>query len=339
MRITVNNYRIYYDQFLNGTLESSLEIELMNFLDLHPEYIKEEDLSSSFLFKDVFFEFAFKNELKKTDDDLSDYELYAIKKVENEIDDVEQKHLTQIAINDPFIAGISNIYKKTRLKPDLSVVYKSKRKIKRYLVVINKKVVAWSAVASIFFMFILLNYNSLYKRNNTNNLILSNISEEVVISNEKKNIVKKDRKAKKEPSKQVKTNRIKKTNEKKAHPINPYIELDEPLLAKIECSTVDHILEPPIVNGYEIALNEIMNVYIDNQIKMSDLCELSDKNIEVKKPLNLTGFKLIEGSVRITNLFMRKKIKLNKYFDDQGKMIAYKLKGEGLEWTKRLKDE
>ena len=341
MRINRENYKDWYNLFLKGELKITDEEYLMKFLEENPDLILEDDIDYMSLQPEGDVIYNNKEKLKKESDDLSDIpeiELLAIKRLEGKLSEDEVAYLTSLSISDPDKYSEIEIYQTLKLKADHDIIYRNKQQLKRYTLLSKKYLYGLTSSAAVIIMvlFYLFNLNSsgdhTYYSENKND---KKIEKQVVNDN---NIEKKVPENEQNTSEDSIKNNVLipiKTNKKKQS-VEPLIELDEPLMALMQKKDIDHAIEQVKINGYEAALNEMMPLYLDNQIKIKQLEDLMAETEYINhKDKNLT---LLEKGIQLTNIFTRNKLKLNKYYDENGNLIAYKLKGEGLEWTKKVNE-
>lgn len=342
MVIDKNNYKQYYIAFIEGKLNDEVELLLMDFLELNPELITEENLDSNIQLNPENITFHFKTNLKHSEDDISDipeFDILAIKQIEGCQTEEDKNRIKQLIKESPNLANDLELYSKTKLSADNSILYSPKSGIKRHILGLNLKITIWSSIAAaIIFGIILFNNN---QDNVTESYYLSN---NIVKTPDKKDSIKTAKRkitARKNTPKDTlnNSNRAdKKINTKnKQMPIEPFIDLEEPLLVKMNSIPVRDEFAQPKLNAYEIALNELMPLYIKNQIKIDEIKTLQAYRENPEK--ESTVLKLLEGGIKLTNLFAKNKMKVNKYYDENGHMIAYQLKGESLEWTKKVNEK
>jgi hypothetical protein len=228
------------------------------------------------------------------------------------------------------------LYQSLKLKSDNSIKFKNKQHQKRYVVGLKISTIRWVAAASIFIGFISLFLNTLDAPIESDKLSGLLITTESVESTSTNQVIANEPSEIDSTIEKIETTKSTKPDNKN-NSIEPLIELSEPLLAYINPKGNKGLFEVPIINAYETGLNELMPLYLDNQLKMQQLEDLFAENATSKsKSPNLA---LLEGSIRLNNLIAKNKIDLKKYYDKNGNMIAYKVKGEGLNWTKKVNDK
>lgn len=135
MSINLNNYEAYFLDYYEGKLGPEQMDELMSFLEEHPhlkdmfgEY--EEVLLTDIENEEITFDE--KHDLKKklliTKEN---YEQYFIGSVENQLNDHEKQQLELFLAANPSLRSELELFAKTKLAPDLSIVYPGKDELKR----------------------------------------------------------------------------------------------------------------------------------------------------------------------------------------------------------------
>lgn len=170
-KITRNNYEVYFIDYLEGNLTSSQRNEFIAFLESNPD-IKEELRSweKVKINPDTNIQFSEKNTLKKTHAIFSEefhFEELCIAKGEGDLTESEASCFDQYIREEPKKAEIYNLYSKTKLKPDNSIVFPEKEKLKTQkskLIKLNYQTILAFAASIALIIGLFFNYS-------TNNLI------------------------------------------------------------------------------------------------------------------------------------------------------------------------
>ncbi|MEI6851405.1 MAG: hypothetical protein WCL06_01125 [Bacteroidota bacterium] len=141
MSINQHNYELFILDHYEGKLDTDATRELMLYLDLNPE-AKEafESYETIMLTPDLRQRFEPKSSLKKTvivavgELNEENYEDYFIESVENNLSIKEIAKLNEFLSANPHLKKSLETYKKTILKPDLSVVFGDKDSLKKTLI-------------------------------------------------------------------------------------------------------------------------------------------------------------------------------------------------------------
>ena len=167
-KITIENYEIFVEDYLNGTLALSVKEDMDIFMDKNPS-IKEEvqSLKECFLIADenrfynksILYRSIENKEITSTNVDE-----FIILQLEKELNEFNSKRLDNFLEQDPVHAQDKNLLEKTFLKPDLSVTYKNKRSLLKKSGA-NKKIIifSWIAAAAIFIFIISVYWKNSYQ--------------------------------------------------------------------------------------------------------------------------------------------------------------------------------
>jgi len=132
--ITRHNYEAFFIDYIEGNLNFSRKKEFYSFLESNPD-IKEELQSweEVKINPEKNIEFPEKNTLKKTHSVFpkeSPFEELCIAKTEGDLTIKEASLFDQYIKEEPEKAKLYNLYKKTKLTPDKSIVFPEKEKLK-----------------------------------------------------------------------------------------------------------------------------------------------------------------------------------------------------------------
>jgi len=134
--INQHNYEEYILDFLEGTLEKSLHLAMLDFLEAHPE-IKEElqNLEDIVLTpeNDIFQN---KEKLKNIIQPVGfiheeNFEHYIIAFYEGDLSTKEKETVALFMKKNPFLKKDFELIRKARLKPDFSIIYPEKAALKK----------------------------------------------------------------------------------------------------------------------------------------------------------------------------------------------------------------
>jgi hypothetical protein len=161
MSIDQHNYELYILDYYEGKLDADASRELLLYLEQDPE-AKEafESYEAIVLEPDLNKQFEHKSVLKKTGivgmgniNELN-FENFFIESIEQNLNQSEQHDLSDFLIKNPQLQKTFELYQKTVLKPDLSVVFKGKELLKRSKIIalhpatIRRRVLTTAAVAA-----------------------------------------------------------------------------------------------------------------------------------------------------------------------------------------------
>ena len=130
--INKHNYEAFLLDYLEGTLDTGLEKELMAFLELHPEIELEDFNVNMVTLESPEIKLQNKESIKKAEDsnELNEIDLLIIGEIEGINDAVKTNLLETEKISNPEISKVVNLYKKTILTAP-SIIFANKNKIKR----------------------------------------------------------------------------------------------------------------------------------------------------------------------------------------------------------------
>ncbi|MDD3875771.1 MAG: hypothetical protein PHT69_04065 [Bacteroidales bacterium] len=143
MSINKNNYELYFINFLDGKLKHSEIEELNAFLLIHPE-LKEEleemqEFGVELISEKEEITFNKKYLLNKSISDkvlISEKNIdeFLITYLENDLEDFDIKRLELFLKENPIFTKNFDALKKTYLKPDLTISYKNKSELKKFVI-------------------------------------------------------------------------------------------------------------------------------------------------------------------------------------------------------------
>lgn len=147
-RIHIDNYEAFLLDRMEGSLPADLEKELDAFLAAHPYLAEDLDDLQDLSFVAESIPFDHKQSLKKSERDLvNDATLVAY--IENQLNPEEKQAVDRSLASHPALQAEFELYRKTILQPDLTIVYEHKAGLKRKPKVIwlNRDVVRYAAAA------------------------------------------------------------------------------------------------------------------------------------------------------------------------------------------------
>jgi hypothetical protein len=121
--------------YLDGNLSDNEMNELLDFLATHPDLKEElEEISEVKLQSDDSIHFPGKESLKKEsllNDKKHHFDELCIARIEGDLNETEVKEFDQQVKENKELNKIYSLYKKTKLTPDLSIVFDEKHLVKR----------------------------------------------------------------------------------------------------------------------------------------------------------------------------------------------------------------
>ncbi|MFH2140944.1 MAG: hypothetical protein ABIJ97_00875 [Bacteroidota bacterium] len=138
MKISRNNYEIFFIDYLDNNLDQASVSELMNFLLQNPDLEAElyEMKNSNLSLINENYSFSDKNLLKKNAGDLlisnENFNDLCIAKLENELNDTDYNLFSKYLTLNPDKFKQYKLFELTKLMPDLSIEFENKNSLKRY---------------------------------------------------------------------------------------------------------------------------------------------------------------------------------------------------------------
>lgn len=147
--ITLENYEIYFIEYLDGTLSEKKRAELKAFLLIHPDLNELLEDTGKIKFKAPNISYQKKDLLKKTEEqECPDY--YAIAEAEAVLSPEEARQLGKKRFDNNFRKTV-NDYRELKLQADKSIHYNKKRMLYRKSIY-SALVIRLSAVAAVILL-------------------------------------------------------------------------------------------------------------------------------------------------------------------------------------------
>jgi hypothetical protein len=150
MKITKHTYEAYFIDYTEGNLSEADKQELLLFLEQNPDLKEELEAYEAIILPAIEDNFADKDKLKKpvyTDKVLVAY-------IENKLNETERKEIETDAAEYAYVQKEIDLYKKTILLPDASIVYAEKERLKKRepVLIWNNPVAYFRAAAAILLL-------------------------------------------------------------------------------------------------------------------------------------------------------------------------------------------
>lgn len=164
-KINTHNYEAYFLDYIEGNLNESQVRELKKFLNSNPKLQEELHDFEEFTLKPEIIIYKHKEELIQNTQakhfEINDFEYLCIADIENDITK-EDKNLLKNKLdeNTNRIKDL-NLYKKTKLSPDLNISFPKKKQLTRRYLPVGFKVVT-SVAAAITATLLVLNMSGLF---------------------------------------------------------------------------------------------------------------------------------------------------------------------------------
>lgn len=166
MKIDIHNYEAFFLDFVEGRLDDASTLEMLAFLRKHPDLKAELESFSDIRLESSDVIFKEKNQLRKFDFQnshvtLNNFEDYCIAHYEKLLSSTESEKLFNFLALNPERQNDFQLYGKTYLKADASVVFEAKPFLKkRPKGVIRTVILKWTAVAAGIVLIVSVFYNA-----------------------------------------------------------------------------------------------------------------------------------------------------------------------------------
>jgi hypothetical protein len=141
MNINKNNYEAFFLDYYEGKLSPNEVAELLLFIEQHPEVKEEFESFENITLEDFSIAFENKADLKK-EITLTNKDEYFIKAVEGTITETEKELLHHFLKQHPQLFYEFELYKKTKLHPELELVFDEKDTIKHFYSDVDELLIA-----------------------------------------------------------------------------------------------------------------------------------------------------------------------------------------------------
>jgi len=130
MNINKNNYEAFFLDYHEGNLTPEQVAEVLLFVEQHPELKEEFENFENFSIDAEELKFENKSLLKKHID-INNIEEYIVLSIEGKLNKAEKDLLNSYLKQHPQHQKTVDLYQKTKLTPDYSIVFESKEDLKR----------------------------------------------------------------------------------------------------------------------------------------------------------------------------------------------------------------
>lgn len=337
MSININNYREWLSAFESGELNPAEENALWIFLEENPSL-------ANFSLDDDFpkldspkYEFTAKDELLKSEtnfDGMSDFDLLAVKSVEGCITPQEELQLKELMIRNPMLYSEMALFESTCLKPDFSLHFNGEHLLKSeprrsfpFMAVLKYSAAAAVVGAALLFVW------TDRKQSFDQVIAIQQKVEDVVPSKAMPATKKVDAliaAASPVIKNRVTPSVVKQIETSESNGLTVVSKFDETMLAS---KGVEGILPQ-----YKITpqMAETNGDCAQPDIIANNLVYASVESVMSVQPKR-KGLRLLERSVLMANLLGLKSVKFQKYYDDEGNLLAYQLKGDGFQWDQKIR--
>lgn len=368
MKITKNNYEIWFIDYFDGNLSNNDTEELMHFLENNPGLKNEfEEFENIQLVDKTIRSFPNKEILKKQDIitygeiNTENYTDYFIAFHEKDLTSEQVINLEIFLAENPYLKSEFNTFKLLKSTPDSSVFYPDKKDLKKYPFVFLRKPAFYllSAAASVV---ILLGVYLLIKNNDPirNHPLIASIDKRTINTVTPGESISKETTLLSKNSVTYKTlAQIEPTKEERNELIYPVTNIlanreNEVLALNIETHLMDFLL--PRQTNFNINFNDRDNsglLYAENtqakertflgklinnsftSIKSFFSKSIPDINLNPDK--NNRVWNMAKAGIDGYNFFTDNDLELVAAVDEKGEIVGYALLGNNIQYLKRTK--
>jgi hypothetical protein len=169
MKINRNNYEAFFIDYLEGNLDERLVDDFIEFLQQNPDLKEELSLFETVSVEQEKITFNKKELLFKEKFDIeSEFNQAAVARLEGDISDAEKAEFENYLSSHPDKQKEAELFSKTILQPDKSLVFSKKRKLYRYSA--GRTVLLWTSRVAAILIVTLTVY--IFIENLSNNSVL-----------------------------------------------------------------------------------------------------------------------------------------------------------------------
>ena len=341
MIIDKNNYEAFILDYLEDQLSDQDKTMLFEFLEMHPELKNDLEVDTTISLSADQSKYKYKDQLQKHPAEaynlpVKDYLL--IKQLEEGLTKTEESELTLLVPDSKIRSKEVNDYSLARLTPDIQLKFTGKYKLKRFsLYPVFKQAFVHRAAAVVATLALISTIWFFNSRVEDHPILVQNKPAELIKTDEladakilEKTLItsappSKDSllKLSNDPMELKQAKKTTKTNEAKAQNTNY-------LAAITHIERLDH--KP--INAFEYGLNVMMPQYLDNNLISQELASIYRK-IETEQESPSLSLALVESGVKVMNFLSKDEVKMEKYYNEDGKIVGYQVKGNNLEVNRR----
>lgn len=347
--INKNNYEAYVLDYLEGTITEPDRQLLLLFLEAHPELKADLEVDINLSVKSTnnepvyhFKEQLFRHHAHAFDMPVKDFLL--IKQLEEGLNSSEEAELIIAEPDADIREKMKLLYQRTQLHTDTSIHYTKKSKLRRFVLMpaLRQTLVHRSIAVAASIIISLGIWIGLDQPQTPSQNLASNTDKPATVNNEptlaQNKILEKTLTNETKPSRDSLLKLSNNPMDKPVKPIdttgNTFIPIEnEQYLASI--NQIKNIGTKPI-NAYEYGLNVMMPQYMNNNLLRSELASIYQQ-IEQEDENPSLSLALVEGGVKVMNLLSKEPMKMNKYYNADGKVVGYQVKSENIEVNRRVK--
>ncbi len=143
MEINIKNYEAYFVDYLEGNLDEKLVDDFLEFLQQNPDLKEELSMFEPVTFQPDTIVFSKKEKLyREIYDTEAEFNRAAVARLEGDLSEMEKTDFEIYLVKHPEKQKEAELFNKTKLVPDLSVIFRKKNKL--YQKTTGKTVLLWS---------------------------------------------------------------------------------------------------------------------------------------------------------------------------------------------------
>ncbi len=347
IKIDKNNYEAFVLDYLEGVISDRDMERLFLFLDQHPELKADLEVDVTLSLQNGVEKASFdiKSQLLRhpsEEYEISTKDFLLIKHHEEGLSQEEKAELLLVE-PDKYKRQLElNTYAKTLLKANQSIEYPHKNKLQRFVLFPHFKRVLLSRSIAVVTVFVLLLSAWLLKNYSTDKPTVVTVQQVDQTADNKiladMKIVEKSLTNETNPPKDSLLKLSKDPMELKAgYQKGKEVKRTETETAQclISIGNIEPLQIKPI-NAYEHGLNVMIPQYMSNNLLRKELAAIY-RRIEDEQDMPPLSLALVERGVKVMNFISKESVKIEKYYNSDGKVVGYQLKGENMEVKRRVK--
>jgi hypothetical protein len=150
--IDKSNYEIYFIDYFDGTLDAQQVAELFLFLEKHPDLKADFESFENIKLDAPSISFSEKSTLKKNIVTPENFNEYAVANLEGSLSGEDKKMYNDFVASNASFKKEHDLFSKTKLQPDLNIVFQNKHSLKRGQKVFRLTPLYYTAAACILIL-------------------------------------------------------------------------------------------------------------------------------------------------------------------------------------------
>ncbi len=365
--INKSNYQIYFLDYAEKNLNAEQVAELFLFLEKHPEFKNEFESFENIKLDVPAISFSAKESLKKSIVTAENFNEYAVANVEGTLSAHDKKMYNDFVVSNAAFQKEHGFFSKTKLQPDLNIVFPNKNSLKREQKVFRLTPLYYAAAACILILLGFYFFSSFDKQQIQVANSQPEIKTDVPSSNETGKINQPNEKVVKENinnNAPLATNKIKiKSTDKALAVKNKKVKSQIAIPAHLEITTtpsiaVNEIENPsadfnltPVYTSQNIAqLNNAIKQNIlppSNRVAFTEAARQfavekinsfanSDVNLSSEEKRQVKKVRVLDVLATVVNKITFKKVHIQTAYTPQGQLMAYSVSAGALNYEKNL---